>query len=231
MEGCVLVIEDDEDTRDLVRRYLERDGFNAVGAATGAAGLRALDDCGVDLTVLDLGLPDIRGDDLLIECRRRRIPVVVLTARDAPADRIHAFELGTDDYVSKPFSPRELVLRVRAVLRRSRSDAEPDLRSFDNGRLVVDEYRHEVRRDGAEVHVTPGEWAVLATLAAHPGRAFSRVALVTRIHGTPLEEYERRIDAHVHNLRAKLEEGPEPPRIIETVPGVGYRFGLRRDGA
>lgn len=228
VQACVLVVEDDAETLHVLQRHLEREHYRVITAHSGAAALRCIDECAIDITLLDLALPDIRGEDVLREHRQRGIPVVVLTAPESTEQRIRGLELGADDCVTKPFSPRELTLRIRSVLRRC-TPSGSNVASFGGGRFLVDEYRHEMLHRGEVLHVTPGEWSLLSTLAAHPGRAYSRLDLVMRIHGGTFEGYERTIDGHVHNLRRKLCERASAPCIIETVPGVGYRFGLRRD--
>ncbi|HEX4976229.1 MAG TPA: response regulator transcription factor, partial [Nocardioides sp.] len=182
-----------------------------------------------DLVVLDLGLPDLDGTDVLREVRQdgRRTPVLVLTARAGVDDRIRGLSLGADDYVTKPFSPTEVVLRVAAVLGRSGGGSDPDVRSYGGGRLVVDDRRREVRVDGRALDLTPTEWGVLTSLASVPGRPFSRYELVNRVRGYEYAGYERSIDSHVKNLRQKL--GPEAADLVATVTGVGYRLGVDRD--
>ncbi len=230
MAARILVVDDDAEICALVQRYLEREGYLATTAATGAEALLRIEESVVDLTVLDLGLPDIPGEEVLAEHIARGIPVVVLTARAGTQNTIRGLEIGADDYVTKPFSPRELLLRVRAVLHRAAIVAAEPVASYGGSRLVVDEDRHEVALSGTPVHLTPSEWGVLAALAGHPGHAFSRYELVNRVHGYEFAGYERTIDTHVKNLRHKLGDTAQSPQIIETVPGVGYRLGLTRDG-
>lgn len=231
MAGAVLVVEDDRELRAVVRRYLERAGHTVHSTGSGAEALAALAAGGVDLVVLDLGLPDIDGREVLAAARDgREVPVVILTARSQVEDRIDGLRRGADDYVTKPFSPTELVLRVQAVLHRTRTgtgSSPPAAPTFGGGRLRVDESRHEVWLDGQRLDLTPSEWGLLTTLAGTPGRVFSRYELINRVRGYEFAGYERTIDSHVKNLRHKL--GPEGPRIIETVLGVGYRLGWSRD--
>ncbi len=232
MPGVVLVVEDEQKIRDLLRRTFERAGFAVLTAGTGAAALEAAAGSAPDLVVLDLGLPDISGEEVARELRDRgNVPILVLTARSSDEDRIRGLELGVDDYVTKPFSPREVVLRVQAILRRGAGGAapEPPRRSLGAGELVIDEVRHEVLVRGAAVDLTPTEWGLLAALAGTPGRAFSRYELINRVRGYEFEGYERVVDSHVKNLRRKLERDPHQPAILETVSGVGYRLGLTID--
>ncbi len=229
--STVLVVEDDRDIREVVRRYLERAGHAVLSTGAGMEALRLLGHASVDLVVLDLGLPDLDGLEILREARRgRRLPVVVLTARSAVDDRIRGLSAGADDYVTKPFSPTELVLRVGAVLSRTAGpdDAQADL-TFGGGRLRIDEDRREACLDGRSLDLTATEWGILTTLASVPGRPFSRYELVNRVRGYEFTGYERSIDSHVKNLRHKL--GPEATSVVETVVGVGYRLGLRHDVA
>jgi DNA-binding response OmpR family regulator len=228
--GTVLVVEDERDIREVLRRYLERAGHAVLTTGSGLEGLRILGDGGIDLVVLDLGLPDLDGLEILREARAaRHTPVVVLTARNAVEDRIRGLSLGADDYVPKPFSPTELVLRVDAVLGRTLGAAgqDPALASFGHGRLVIDSSRHEVRLDDRVLDLTATEWGVLTTLASVPGRPFSRYELVNRVRGYEFAGYERSMDSHVKNLRHKL--GPDGPLIVDTVVGVGYRLALHHD--
>ncbi|HEU5474918.1 MAG TPA: response regulator transcription factor [Actinophytocola sp.] len=228
MGHSVLVVEDDTEIRELLRRYLERAGFAVVSTASGAQALDLLGRHVAALVVLDLGLPDVDGLEVLRAARSDgQVPVVVLTARGAVEDRIRGLELGADDYVTKPFSPTELVLRVQAVLQRTGGRAEPADLSYGDGRLRIDEARHEARWDGALLDLTPTEWGVLAALAAVPGRVYSRYELINRVRGYEFAGYERTIDSHVKNLRHKL--GADGPRVVRTVQGVGYRLGLSRD--
>ena len=224
----ILVIEDERDLRDLLRRYLERAGHAVLSAATGAEALRLLEAL-PDLVLLDLGLPDIDGFDVLRAALAVQVPVIALTARSAVEDRIRGLERGVDDYVTKPFSPQEVVLRVGAVLGRRRSDGPvlDEVTTFGDGRLSIDAARHEARFDGVVLELTPTEWGVLETVAGSPGRVYSRSELVNRVRGYEFAGYERTVDSHVKNLRRKL--GPDGAVIVETVLGVGYRLGLPRD--
>ncbi|HEX2856604.1 MAG TPA: response regulator transcription factor [Propionibacteriaceae bacterium] len=223
----VLVVEDERDIRELLRRYLTRAGFLVLGAATGAEALLELDQARADLVLLDLGLPDIDGREIL-DRATPDIPVIVLTARAALPDRIAGLRAGADDYIVKPFSPTEVVLRVQAVLARRPFSGDDQVRSFDGGRLRIDQGRHEATLDGETLALTPSEWNLLVALTSTPGRVFSRHELIERVGGTAFEGYERAVDSHVKNLRRKL--GADGQRIVETVVGFGYRSGVRADG-
>ncbi len=227
----MLVVEDDREIRELLRRYLERAGYGVLTTASGAEAIRLVDRGSADLVLLDLGLPDVAGSEVLRAAREdgRRTPVLVLTARSDVEDRIAGLSQGADDYVTKPFSPREVVLRVGAVLARSTaSEASGSaVHSYGGGLLALDIGRHEATVDGQVLDLTPTEWGVLTTLTSVPGRPFSRYELVNRVRGYEFAGYERSIDSHVKNLRHKL--GPEGAMIVETVTGVGYRLGVSHD--
>ena len=229
--AVVLVVDDEVRIRDLVRRYLEHDGHQVLTAGTGAAALDIAAHTQVDLIVLDLRLPDIGGEDVAAEIRRTSdVPILMLTAKVDERDRIHGLEVGADDYVTKPFSPRELVLRVGAILRRGRApSADSSAESFGGGLLVIDETLRRVTIDGRLVELTPTEWGVLLALAAQPGRVCSRYELINRVRGYEFDGYERTVDSHVKNLRRKIEPDPTQPTVVQTVTGVGYRLGLSRD--
>jgi DNA-binding response OmpR family regulator len=196
-------------------------------SGTGSEALLLLIDSAPDLVLLDLGLPDIDGFEVLQRATEISIPVIALTARSSVEDRIRGLERGADDYVTKPFSPQEVVLRVGAVLGRHAAATGSGDMTFGGGRLRIDDARHEVAIDGRVLDLTPSEWGVLATLSASPGRVYSRAELVNRVRGYEFAGYERTIDSHVKNLRRKL--GDEGADIVVTVIGIGYRLGLDRD--
>ncbi len=220
----VLVVDDEPKIVQLARDYLEHAGFGVLTAGDGRAALAAARTKRPDLVVLDLGLPEIDGLDVARTLRREsNVPIVMLTARDDEMDRVIGLELGADDYVTKPFSPRELVARVRAVLRRTeRADEPADVVRAGDVELDVPRMRVEVA--GRPVDLTATEFELLATIARQPGRIFTRAQLLDALHGVAFESYERAIDTHVKNLRRKLEPDPRQPRYILTVYGVGYRF-------
>ena len=221
----IMIIEDEPGIADTVTYALAREGFEPVWAATGAEGMARLVRGGIDLVILDIGLPDISGFDLAGTIRKRSdVPLLMLTARSDEIDRVLGLELGADDYIVKPFSPRELVARVRALLRRSRSETEPQRSHVAYGPLEIDLAGHKVFVDGEEIELTASEYKLLTTLTRYPGRVYSRMELVEKVLGYDFEGYERAIDSHVKNLRAKLADDPKEPRFIHTVFGVGYRF-------
>jgi DNA-binding response OmpR family regulator len=230
MAATVLVVEDERKLRDLVRSYLERAGFTVLSTGSGAEAISMATSAVPDLVVLDLGLPDVSGETVARELRATSAtPILMLTARSAEEDRIRGLELGADDYVTKPFSPRELVLRVQAILRRGGPPAAQGVTSYGEGELVIDEPQRLVAVRGTAVALTPTEWGVLVALATVPGRVYSRFELINRVRGYEFEGYERTVDSHVKNLRRKVEDDPGNPRIVQTVLGGGYRLGLARD--
>ena len=225
--GKIVVIDDEESVSDVVKAYLERDGFTVYVAANGREGLALAERSHPDLIVLDLMLPDVSGEEICEEVRSRSdVPIVMLTAKASEEERVGGLVAGADDYLVKPFSPRELVARVRAVLRRTKGVESPLVETlrFDEGRLEIDTVRHAVLRDGQPVDLTPNEYKLLLALARYPGRAYSRFELLDRVQGYDYDGYERTIDVHVKNLRKKIEPDPAKPRYIETVTGVGYRL-------
>ena len=230
MATTVLVVEDERKLRDFIRSYLERAGFTVLSTGSGAEAITMAADTAPDLVVLDLGLPDVPGETVARELRAMSaIPIVMLTARAAEEDRVRGLELGADDYVTKPFSPRELVLRVQAILRRGLPSAGPQSARYGGGALVIDEPRRTVTVHGTPAQLTPTEWGILVTLATVPGRVYSRFELINKVRGYEFEGYERTVDSHVKNLRRKIEDDPGSPGIIVTVLGGGYRLGLARD--
>ena len=221
----ILLVEDEEQTRSVVEAYLERDGYWVTAAGDGARALEAFGVHRYDVIVLDLNLPKVSGEEV---CRRIRdvsdVPIIMLTAKGSEEERIAGLDLGADDYLVKPFSPRELVARVRALLRRSRAESEPQRSKVAYGPLEIDLAGHKVFVDGEEIELTASEYKLLTTLSRYPGRVYSRMELVSKVLGYDFEGYERAIDSHVKNLRAKLGDDPKEPRFIHTVFGVGYRF-------
>jgi DNA-binding response OmpR family regulator len=230
MAATVLVVEDERKLRDLIRTYLERAGFTVLSTGSGAEAIGMAAEASPDLVVLDLGLPDIPGETVAGELRAAApVPILMLTAKSTEEDRIRGLELGADDYVTKPFSPRELVLRVQAILRRGAPVADRGVASYGGGELLIDEPRRTVTVRGALAELTPTEWGVLVALTTVPGRVYSRFELINRVRGYEFEGYERTVDSHVKNLRRKIEDDPGNPRIVQTVLGGGYRLGLARD--
>jgi DNA-binding response OmpR family regulator len=221
--GKVLIVEDEKKIADIVKSYIEREGFEVTAVETGEAAIRAITS-GFDLVILDLKLPDIDGETV---CKSIRdvtdIPVIMLTAKSAEDDRVRGLSIGADDYVVKPFSARELVARVKAHLRRSRKDERPEL-SFNNGSLIIDTLSREVKKKGKRVALTNTEFRILLSLAERPNVIFSRLQLINIVQGLDFDGFDRVVDVHIKNIRRKIEDGPQKTRFIETVYGVGYKF-------
>ena len=220
----VLVVDDERQIATIARDYLTRAGFGVTVASDGASGLEMARQKRPDLVVLDLGLPRLDGLEVARALRRESdVPIIMLTARVDERDRLQGFEIGADDYITKPFSPRELVARVSSVLRRARYDPERTTR-FDVADLSFDAAKMRVERKGAAIELTATEFQILVALARHPGRVFTRAQLLDAVRGTEVEAFERAIDAHVKNIRRKLERDPHRPRYVLTVYGIGYKF-------
>jgi DNA-binding response OmpR family regulator len=228
--ATVLVVDDEPKIRNTVRLFLEQERYAVLVAGSGQEAIEVTGRLNPDLVVLDLMLPDLPGEEVARSLRAvSQVPIIMLTAKAEEADRVAGLRLGADDYVTKPFSPLELVARVEAVLRRSRTDGSEEASSFDKGRLVMDRDARTVTVGGADVSLTKSEFDLLLALASQPGKAFSRYELVARVHGYDYEGYERTIDVHVKNLRAKIGDDPKEPRYIRTVPGIGYKLGVELD--
>jgi DNA-binding response OmpR family regulator len=224
MHELILVVDDEPKIVRLARDYLEQGGFRVLPVYDGMDALAAARREKPDLIVLDLNLPGMDGLDVCRALRRgSAVPIIMLTARVEETDRLIGLEVGADDYIVKPFSPRELVARVRAVLRRTQGEVQSPgvLRA---GALEIDLNGHRVTRGGAAIKLTRIEFALLAALAQHPGQTFSRGQLIQRLHGADESGFDRSIDAHIKNLRRKLEDDPADPRYIQTVYGIGYQF-------
>jgi len=220
----ILIVDDEEMIVRTVKAYLDREGFKTYTAYDGEEALRSFEEKGPDLIVLDLMLPKVSGIEVTRKIRATsRVPIIMLTAKAAEADRVVGLELGADDYVVKPFSPRELVARIRAVLRRI-DGAAGEAEKIVSGDLEIDIKTRDVVVSGRQIELTPTEFDLLAYLARHPGQVFTRLQLLREVQGYTYDAFARTIDTHVKNLRRKLEEDPKKPRYIQTVHGVGYRF-------
>jgi DNA-binding response OmpR family regulator len=224
MNRTILVVDDDRKIVDLVSLYLKRDGYSVLTAYDGQEALDVARRKQPDLIVLDLLLPELEGADVCRLLRTEsRVPIIMLTARSTDDDKLLGLDIGADDYLTKPFNPRELVARVRAVLRRTTpEELPPDDVQF--GDLSISFLRHEVLLSGQAVNLTPTEFRLLETLVREPGRAFARADLLDRVFGYNYEGVERTVDVHIMNLRRKIEPEPARPRYVATVPGLGYRF-------
>lgn len=232
----ILVVDDEPRIAELARDYLEHAGFAVLLAPDGPSAVATARERRPDLIVLDLGLPGLDGLDVTRQIRSgpttADVPIVMLTARDDELDKLLGLELGADDYLTKPFSPRELVARVRAVLRRADRTTAIDPGAVDlvrAGDLTLDVPRMRTDLAGRSIDLTPTEFTLLATLARQPGRIFTRSQLLDALHGIAFESYERAIDSHIKNLRRKLEPEPRQPRYVLTVYGVGYRLADDRE--
>jgi DNA-binding response OmpR family regulator len=224
----ILVVDDEPKIVKLVRDYLERAGFSVQVATDGKTALSLARTGKPDLVILDLGLPQMDGLDVTRELRRvSNVPIIMLTARSDESDKLIGLELGADDYLTKPFSPKELVARVRVVFRRM-EEYTPGQEIIHAADLVLDVPRMRVSAGDRQIEeLTPTEFALLAAMARHPGRVFTRSQLLDTLHGVAFESYERAIDAHIKNIRRKIEPNPPEPRYLLTVYGVGYKFNDR----
>ena len=223
----VLVVDDEPKIAEVVGSYLLKAGFEPVSASTGTQALALFEKVRPCLVILDLMLPDLSGEDVCRWLRARsRVPIIMLTARIADADAVKGLGLGADDYVTKPFSPRQLMARVQAVLRRTEGASSPlaQVLRFEEDDLVIDTGTDDVRKAGVPVSMTPREYRLLRVLAANPGRVFSREELITHALGEDYSGFDRTIDVHVKNIRKKIEKDHRRPRYILTVHGIGYRF-------
>lgn len=224
----ILVVDDEEKLVEVVKSYLEKNGYKVYCAYSGNEALTLFEKVNPSLIILDLMLPDISGEDICKRIRKKsRVPIIMLTAKVEEESILNGLGIGADDYVTKPFSPRQLVARVMALLRRAGDDIMPlaSSLSFNDGELVIDSIRHEVRKNGQLVNLTPNEFKILMVLAKYPNKAFTRDELVFLVLGEDYEGYDRTIDTHIKNLRQKIEPDAKSPRYILTVYGVGYKFG------
>jgi two-component system alkaline phosphatase synthesis response regulator PhoP len=219
----ILVVDDDVKTVELVRLYLNRDGYRVITAYDGVEALRLARESHPDLIVLDLMLPGVNGLEI---CRTLRaesdVPIIMLTAMTTDQDRLTGLELGADDYVTKPFSPRELAARVRAVLRRLPGERGPE--KIEHGELTLNFLKYEAFLEGKPLNLTPVEFKLLGVLAREPGRVFSRAQIIEKAFGYDFDSFDRTIDVHILNLRRKIESDPRHPRYIKTVYGAGYKL-------
>lgn len=224
----VLVVDDEEKLADALKAYLENGGYDVVTADNGKSGMDAFDRFAPDIILLDLMMPEMTGEEVCKAIRMRsRVPIIMLTARVEENHILNGFGIGADDYITKPFSLKQLVARMEAVLRRTSDDAAllSNELAFDDGNLVVDGMRHEVRKNGNVVNLTPNEFRILMTMAKYPSKVFTRDELISVAMGDDFEGYDRAIDSHIKNLRLKIEDDSRNPKYLLTIHGVGYRFG------
>jgi len=220
----ILVVDDEQKIIQITSDYLEAAGYAVLAADDGISALRIVDESQPDLIILDLGLPGMDGLDVCRELRKKSdLPIIILTARGEESDKLVGLELGADDYITKPFSPKELVARVRAVLRRMEKST-PDEEIFRVGNVWFDVLKMRLTINDTAIELTSTEFELLLTLARQPGRIFTRSQLLDAIHGVAFESYERAIDAHIKNIRRKIEPDPRQPTYVLTVYGVGYKF-------
>jgi len=223
----VLAVDDEAKILETIELYLQKEGFSTLTAANGKDALAKFRQFKPDIIVLDLMLPDISGEEICKTIRgESTVPVIMLTAKSSEAEKVRGLNIGADDYLTKPFSPRELIARIKAHLRRSKDDFEQSgvLLSFNKGELTIDTLKHEVEKHGQKVDLTPIEFKLLLALASYPGRVYSRLELVNKIQGYDFEGYERTVDTHIKNLRQKVEKDAAKPLMIKTVFGIGYKF-------
>lgn len=228
----ILIVDDEPKIVEVVRSYMEHSGYEAYYAYDGRNALTMFQEIGPDLIILDLMLPDISGEDVCKIIRRESmVPIIMLTAKVEEEDILKGLDIGADDYLTKPFSPRQLVARVAAVLRRVSVDQESinDIMIFDNNDLVIDDFKHEVKKKGQIVNLTPNEYRILLTMAKYPQRVFSREELINMSLGDDFNGFDRTVDTHIKNLRQKIETDPKSPQYLLTVHGIGYKFnGCKR---
>jgi DNA-binding response OmpR family regulator len=224
----ILVVDDELKIIEVVRSYLENSGYAVYEAYDGKTALELFDKAEPSLVILDLMIPDISGEDICKALRRKsRVPIIMLTAKIEEESILKGFNIGADDYITKPFSPRQLVARVAALLRRTEDDVVPlaDVLSFNSDELMIDNIKHEVRKNDDIIYLTPTEYKILMALVKYPKKAFTREELVCMALGDEYEGFDRVIDTHIKNLRQKLENNPKEPKYILTIHGIGYRFG------
>jgi DNA-binding response OmpR family regulator len=225
MNRLILVVDDDQKTVNLIRLYLEKDGYRTIPAFNGRQALDLAHQRHPDLVILDLMLPEVDGLEVCRSLRSQsNIPIIMLTAKTTEDDKLTGLDLGADDYITKPFSPRELMARVRAVLRRAQEAEPANPQTLCFGDLEINFLHHLVRHKDQAIHLTPTEFRLLATLASQPGRVFSRLDLLEQVLGFDYGGLERTIDVHVMNLRKKIEVDPNEPHYIQTIYGIGYAF-------
>lgn len=224
----ILIVDDEPKIVEVVKSYLENSGYNVFEAYNGKQAFELFEKVNPNLVVLDLMLPDITGEEICWTLRKKsRVPIIMLTAKIEEEDILKGLDIGADDYVTKPFSPRQLVARVAALLRRTEEDGTPltDILSFNNDDLIIDYKNYVIKKHGMEINITPNEYKILTTMSKYPKKAFTREELISLVIGDDFEGFDRTIDTHIKNLRQKIETDPKNPQYILTVHGVGYRFG------
>lgn len=224
----ILVVDDEQKIVDVVKSYLEHSGYRVFSAYSGFEALRLFEKDCPDLVILDLMLPDISGTDILKHIRKQSgVPVIMLTARVEEEDILNGLNTGADDYVTKPFSPRQLVARASAVLRRAGAETAAPSEVLILGDIVVDDLKHEVRKKDEIINLTPNEYKLLQTMLRYPNKTFTREELIAIAFGEDFEGFDRTIDTHIKNLRQKIEDNPRTPKYLQTVHGIGYRLAVQ----
>ncbi|MFA6309029.1 MAG: response regulator transcription factor [Clostridia bacterium] len=224
----ILIVDDEPKIVEVVKSYLENSGYNIYEAYNGKQALEIFEKVSPSLVVLDLMLPDMTGEEVCRTLRKRsRVPIIMLTAKIEEEDILRGLDIGADDYMTKPFSPRQLVARINAMLRRTKDGGEPlgDILSYYDADLVIDYKNHAVKKIGVDVNLTPNEYKILLAMAKYPNKAFTREELISIVIGEDFEGFDRTIDTHIKNIRQKIETDPKKPRYILTLHGIGYRFG------
>jgi DNA-binding response OmpR family regulator len=227
MQKKILVVDDEEKILSAISSYLKKAGYYVITAITGKEALRVFNIHEFSLVILDLMLPDISGEEICRVIRKKsRVPIIMLTAKAEEENVLDGFKLGSDDYITKPFSPRELLARIEAIFKRTGSEVVPlpDLISFNNDELIIDVVRHEIKKMGEIIKLTPKEYKILMTLISYPKRVFSRDEIIKFSFPEDFEGLDRTIDTHIKNLRHKIEREPDAPRFIHTIHGIGYCF-------
>lgn len=223
----ILVVDDESKIADVVKSYLEHGGYEVYTAYSGKRAIELFTEVNPDLIILDLMLPDISGEEICNRIRKNSsVPIIMLTAKVSDDEVIHGLDIGADDYVLKPFSPKQLLARVAAVLRRTVKETDTDETKiiFENGDLVIDSFIHEIRKSGNIINLTPNEYKILLTMARYPKKTFTREELISMALGEDFEGFDRTVDTHIKNLRQKIEDDPKEPKYLMTVHGIGYRF-------
>ncbi|UZW13763.1 response regulator transcription factor [Clostridium pasteurianum] len=225
----ILIVDDEVKIIEVIKSYIENNDFYAFSANNGNEAINLFYNINPDLVILDLMLPDINGEDIckFLRIKKSKVPIIMLTAKIAEEDMINGFDMGADDYITKPFSPRELIARVKALLRRVEVDEVQydDLYSFRQNDLVIDNISYEVRKSGRLINLTPNEYNILITMAKYPSKVFTREELIHIALSKNFEGYDRAVDSHIKNLRQKIEDDPKNPDYIQTIRGIGYKFG------
>lgn len=225
----ILIVDDETKIVEVIKSYIENENFHAFSANNGNEAINLFYNIAPDLIILDLMLPDIDGEEIckFLRIKKSKVPIIMLTAKIGEKDILNGLDIGADDYITKPFSPRQLVAKVKALLRRVEVDEfqNTDIYSFNQNDLVIDNISYEVKKSGKPVNLTPNEYNLLITMAKYPSKVFTREELISLALGKNFEGYDRAVDSHIKNLRQKVEDDPKKPIYVETIRGIGYKFG------